>query len=43
LRFIVVHEYVIAYAPDEEPLWVIAVMHGRRGPCVMAAILKGRE
>ncbi len=43
LRFIVVREYVIAYAPDERPLWVVAVMHGRRSPRVMAAILRGRE
>jgi hypothetical protein len=26
-----------------EPLWVVAVMHGRRNPRVMAAILRGRE
>jgi plasmid stabilization system protein ParE len=43
LRFILVHEYLIAYAPDEKPLWVVAVMHGRRSPRVMAAILRGRE
>jgi len=43
LRFIIVHEYLIAYAPDEKPLWVIAVMHGRRSPRTMAAILRGRE
>jgi toxin ParE1/3/4 len=43
LRFVVVHEYLIAYAPDEKPLWVIAVMHGHRDPRVMAAILRGRE
>jgi len=43
LRFIVVREYLIAYAPDETPLWVVAVMHGRRSPRVMAAILRGRE
>jgi plasmid stabilization system protein ParE len=43
LRFIVVRQYLIAYAPDEKPLWVIAVMHGRRNPRVMAAILRGRE
>ncbi|MGA2021270.1 MAG: type II toxin-antitoxin system RelE/ParE family toxin [Candidatus Sulfotelmatobacter sp.] len=43
LRFTLVHEYLIAYAPDEEPLWVVAVMHGRRSPRVMAAILRGRE
>jgi plasmid stabilization system protein ParE len=43
LRFTIVHEYLIAYAPDEKPLWVIAVMHGRRSPRVMAAILRSRE
>jgi plasmid stabilization system protein ParE len=43
LRFIAVHQYLIAYAPDEKPLWVIAVMHGRRSPRVMAAILRGRS
>jgi len=32
LRFISVREYLIAYAPDEKPLWVVAVMHGRRSP-----------
>jgi len=43
LRFSVVREYLIVYAPDETPLWVVAVMHGRRSPRVMAAILRGRE
>jgi plasmid stabilization system protein ParE len=43
LRFVAVREYLIAYAPDEKPLWVVAVMHGRRGRRVMAAILTGRE
>jgi plasmid stabilization system protein ParE len=43
LRFILVREYLIACAPDERPLWVVAVMHGRRSPRVMAAILRGRE
>jgi len=43
LRFTLVREYLIAYAPDEKPLWVIAVLHGRRNPRVMAAILRGRE
>jgi toxin ParE1/3/4 len=42
LRFIVVREYLIAYAPDEKPLWVVAVMHGHRSPRVMAAILRER-
>lgn len=43
LRFILVHEYLIAYAPDEKPLWVVAAMHGRRSPRIMAAILRGRK
>lgn len=43
LRFITVREYLIAYAPEEKPLWIVAVMHGRRDPRVMAAILRGRE
>jgi hypothetical protein len=43
LRFWRVHDYLIAYAPDERPLWVVAVMHGHRSPRVMAAILRGRE
>jgi plasmid stabilization system protein ParE len=43
LRFILVREYLIAYAPDEKPLWIIAVMHGRRSPRIMAAILRERQ
>lgn len=43
LRFQVVRNYMIAYAPDEKPLLVISVLHGSRNPRVMAAILRGRE
>jgi len=43
LRFQSVREYVIVYAPDERPLAVIAVLHGRRNPRVLAAILRRRE
>jgi plasmid stabilization system protein ParE len=43
LRFALVYEYVIAYAPERTPLRVLAVFHGRRSPRVMAAILRGRE
>lgn len=43
LRFTLVREYLIAYAPEEKPLWVVAVMHGRRNPRIMAAILRRRE
>ena len=43
LRFTNVGNYLIACAPDKRPLWVVAVVHGRRNPPVMAAILRGRE
>lgn len=43
LRFILVRDFLIAYAPDENPLWVVAVIHGRRNPRLMAATLRGRE
>jgi toxin ParE1/3/4 len=43
LRFVETYEYLIAYAPEERPLWIIAVIHGRRNPRVIAAILRGRE
>lgn len=43
IRFKQVRDYLIAYAPDEKPLWVIAVLHGHRSPRAMAAILRGRR
>jgi len=43
VRFQSVRDYVIAYAPDEKPLAVLAVLHGRRSPRVIAAILRGRD
>jgi toxin ParE1/3/4 len=43
LRFQALREYVIAYAPNEDPLMVIAVLHGRRSPRVIAAILRERS
>jgi antitoxin ParD1/3/4 len=42
LLFQTVREYVIVYAPEEEPLAVIAIVHGRRNPRVIAAILRTR-
>lgn len=42
LRFWRVYDYLVAYAPDERPLWVVAVLHGRRDPTVLSAILRGR-
>ena len=43
LRFQTVRDYLIADASDEKPLAVIAVLHGRRSPRVMAAFLRSRE
>jgi plasmid stabilization system protein ParE len=43
LRFTTVWEYVIAYVPDEKPLLVLAVIHGRRSPRTIAAVLRRRE
>jgi plasmid stabilization system protein ParE len=43
LRFRIIRDYLIAYAPDERPLVVIAVIHGRRNPRILAAVLRERE
>jgi len=43
LRFHLVRDFLIAYAPDEKPLLMIAVIHGRRSPRVIAAVLQARE
>jgi plasmid stabilization system protein ParE len=43
LRFQTVREYVIIYAPDEKPLAIVAIVHGRRNPRVIAAILHKRS
>src|SRR5437588_12825182 len=43
LRFQIVRDYLIAYAPDAVPLLVVAILDGRRSPRVMAAILRGRD
>ena len=43
LRFRGVHDFLIAYAPEEKPLLVLGVLHGRRNPRVIAALLRERE
>lgn len=43
LRFKLVRNYLIAYAPQLEPLVIVAVVDGRRNPRVIAAMLRGRE
>ena len=37
-----VYDYLIAYAPDESPLWVIGVIHERRNPRLIGALLRDR-
>jgi plasmid stabilization system protein ParE len=37
-----VRDYVIAYAAEEKPLAIVAILHGRRNPRVIAAILRNR-
>jgi toxin ParE1/3/4 len=43
IRFHPVRDFLIAYAPDEKPFVVLSILHGRRNPRVMAAVLRGRE
>jgi toxin ParE1/3/4 len=43
LRFQVVRDYLIAYAPDETPLLIIAILHGRRNPEFLRFILQQRQ
>jgi toxin ParE1/3/4 len=43
VRFHAVRNFLIAYAADERPLLVLAVLHGRRNPRVIAALLRARE
>ena len=42
LRFLTVREYLVVYAPDVQPLLVLAVLDGRRNPQIIAAILSAR-
>jgi len=43
IRFHPVRDFLLAYDPDEQPLVVLAVLHGRRNPRIIAAMLRGRE
>lgn len=43
LRFWRARDFLIAYAPDEKPLWIVGVLYGRRDPRVLAAIPRSRE
>jgi|HubBroStandDraft_2_1064218.scaffolds.fasta_scaffold205042_2 plasmid stabilization system protein ParE len=42
IRFQVVRSLLIAYAPQEKPLLILAVIDGRRHPRVLAALLRER-
>ena len=42
LRFAVIRDFVLAYAPDERPLWIVAILHGKRNPRLLATILRDR-
>lgn len=41
-RFWLVHSYLIAYIA-EQPIIITAILHGRRNPRIMAAILQKRK
>ena len=43
LRFQSVRDFLIGYAHDEKPLLVLAILHSRRNPRVIAALLRERE
>ena len=43
LRFWTVRNYLITYAPDEDPLLVVAVVDGRRSPTEVARMLRARK
>jgi toxin ParE1/3/4 len=38
-----VQDFLIAYAAEEEPIVVLAILHGRRNPRIIAALLRDRE
>jgi toxin ParE1/3/4 len=42
VRFHPVRDFLIVYAPDETPLLVLAILHGKRNPRVIAALLRTR-
>jgi len=43
LLFYSVSSFLIVYAPNEKPLLIVAVLHGRRNPRVIAAILREKK
>lgn len=43
LRFISIYDYLIVYVPDESPLWVLAILHGKRSPQLIASLIEERS
>lgn len=43
VRFQRVRDFLIAYAPQEQPLLILAIVHGRRSPRLIAALLRQRR
>jgi len=43
VRFVLQREYLIAYVPERKPIWVLAVIHARRSPRTIKALLTGRR
>ena len=43
LRFWVIREYLIAYAPHHDPLLILAVLHGKHHPRTISRILSDRR
>jgi plasmid stabilization system protein ParE len=43
LRFFVVHSFLIAYAPEQNPVLILAVFCGKRSPKAITALLKSRS
>ena len=43
VRFWVMREYLIAYAPEHDPPFIVAVIHGRQHPRTIARILAERQ
>ena len=42
VRFWVMRDYLIAYAPEHAPLIILAIIHGRQHPRTIALILAAR-
>ena len=43
LRFLRVRDYLIGYAPEVQPMLVVAILHGRRNPRLMASLIEDRR